>query len=181
MKERGIFRKVIFMREKRKIILEIGINAVFITIAIGMFIVSRKYKLVRGNLLGARTFPMLIGSLLSIFAIVNITGAIRSLQATRENVDENTLEEVEIVTDFKSYIRKNRVGVAFGMMVIYYLLLLYFGFIISTVLFLPAMLYLLEYRKPIRMLLVTVFGIAFLYIAFKVLLGVPLPQGIIFS
>ena len=42
------------------------------------------------------------------------------------------------------------------------------------------MLYLLEYRKPVKVTIITILGVTFLYIAFKVLLGVPLPIAKLF-
>ncbi len=76
--------------------------------------------------------------------------------------------------------RKYRVAIAVGLMIVYYLLLWLFGFIIATALFLPTMLYLLEYRKPVKVTIITILGVTFLYIAFKVLLGVPLPIAKLF-
>lgn len=167
------------MNTKRKTALEIGINVLFITIAIGMFIVSADYEFVQGTLLGARTFPLLIGSIMSVFAVVNIANAIRK-PAT--DAMESSEEESDALSTgrFNIWLRTYRVAAAIGLMVIYYLLLVLVGFIIATLLFLPAMLYILEYRKPVKVALVSVIGVAFLYVAFKVLLGVPLPASILF-
>jgi hypothetical protein len=65
--------------------------------------------------------------------------------------------------------------------VLYFLLLSFVGFLIATVLMIPAMLYLLEYRKPLMVAVITVLGTAFLFTAFQVLLGVPLPDGSFFG
>jgi hypothetical protein len=167
------------MDTKRKVALEVGLNVLFIAIAIGMFIVSKEYKFVRGTLLGSRTFPILIGSIMSIFGIVNIIKAL-SVSKSPETTTQERVEEESSGNGFFDFIRKYRVAIAVGLMVVYYLMLWLLGFIIATALFLPAMLYLLEYRKPVKVAIITVLGVAFLYIAFKVLLGVPLPGAKLF-
>jgi hypothetical protein len=159
--------------------LEVGLNVLFIVIVIGMFIVSREYKFVRGTLLGSRTFPILIGSIMTIFGMVNIVKALRLLKTPENHVQEQ-VEEESSGNGFFDFIRKYRVSIAVGLMVVYYLLLWSLGFIVATVIFLPTMLYLLEYRKPVKVAIITILGVAFLYVAFKVLLGVPLPGAKLF-
>lgn len=167
------------MTTKQKTIMEVILNTMFISIAIGMFIISKDYRFVRGTLLGSRTFPILIGSIMSVFGIVNISIALKNFLSETE--PEN-IQEVEVKSGNKLHdcIRLYRVQIAIGLMVIYYILLTLIGFILATFIFLPLILYVLEYRKPIHVILVTVLGVAFLYISFKVLLGVPLPEAILF-
>ncbi|PKL26904.1 MAG: hypothetical protein CVV46_14375 [Spirochaetae bacterium HGW-Spirochaetae-2] len=167
------------MITNRKTALEIGVNVLFITIAIGMFIVSADYKFVRGTLLGARTFPLLVGSIMMVFALINIFKTL-GIQSSEENVEvEQALKELT-KGKFNNWLRTYRVAAAIGLMVLYYLMMLAVGFIFATVIFLPAMLYLNEYRKPMKVIVVTIVGVAFLYISFKVLLGVPLPTAQLF-
>lgn len=167
------------MKNTHKTAIEVCINVLFILIAVGMFAVSGSYKFVQGTHIGARTFPILIGGLMTAFALVNITKALTVRQVSEET--DTALESEEpVVGRFNILIRKYRVGAALLLMVIYYLLLAVFGFIIATLIFLPAMLYILEYRKMTHVALVTIIGVLFLYIAFKVLLGVPLPEAQIF-
>ncbi len=168
------------MKYTRKVALEIGINILFIMIAVGMFAVSGNYKFVRGTLIGARTFPILIGGIMSVFALVNITVALRREAPQDEELDVEEDIDESSTGRFNEWLRKYRVGAAIGLMVIYYLLLLSVGFIVATLIFLPAMLYIVEYRKWTHVALVTVIGVAFLYVAFKILLGVPLPQSPLF-
>jgi hypothetical protein len=116
---------------------------------------------------------------MSIFGIVNIIKAL-SVSKSPETTTQERVEEESSGNGFFDFIRKYRVAIAVGLMVVYYLMLWLLGFIIATALFLPAMLYLLEYRKPVKVAIITVLGVAFLYIAFKVLLGVPLPGAKLF-
>jgi len=159
--------------------MEVVLNTLFISIAIGMFIISKDYRFVRGTLLGSRTFPILIGSIMSIFGIVNISVALkRFLSESEPEVIQDS--EAKSGNRLHDCIRMYRVQIAVGLMVIYYLLLTLIGFIFATVIFLPLILYVLEYRRLFQVILVTVIGVAFLYISFKVLLGVPLPEAILF-
>ncbi len=167
------------MNHQRKVALEIGINMLFIIMIIGMVVVSSDYDFVKGKLIGARTFPLLVGGIMSVFALVNILNALRKKAEMEESQVQEEVEE-QISGRFNGWLRTYRVGAAIGLMVIYYFLLLFVGFIAATLLFLPAMLYIVEYRKVTHVALVTVIGVAFLYIAFKILLGVPLPKSIIF-
>ena len=183
------------MQEKNKAMAEIRINILFCCIVVGMFIVSRDYDFVKGTILGARTFPLLVGSLLIVFACANIIGAMGRLKAMHVPTPaakdpQESLSGSEILQDkddatqcnrFNAFIRDNRVVCAILLMVIYYLLLVFLGFIIGTVILIPLMLYLLEYRRPINVLLITVVGTMLLFVAFKVLLGVPLPTGLLFG
>ena len=183
------------MQEKNKAMAEIRVNILFCCIVVGMFIVSRDYDFVEGTILGARTFPLLVGSLLIVFACVNIIGAMGRLKAVHAPVPaakdpQESLSGSEMLQEkadatqcnrFNAFIRDNRVVCAILLMGVYYLLLVFLGFIIGTVILIPLMLYLLEYRKPISVLLITVVGTMLLFVTFKVLLGVPLPTGWLFG
>ncbi len=116
---------------------------------------------------------------MSIFGIVNISVALkRFLSESEPEVIQDS--EAKSGNRLHDCIRMYRVQIAVGLMVIYYLLLTLIGFIFATVIFLPLILYVLEYRRLFQVILVTVIGVAFLYISFKVLLGVPLPEAILF-
>ena len=183
------------MQGKNKAMAEIWVNILFCCIVVGMFIVSRDYDFVEGTILGARTFPLLVGSLLIMFACVNIIGAMGRLKAMHVPVPavkdlQESLSSSEMLqgkTDaiqckgFNVFIRDNRVICAILLMVVYYLLLVFLGFIIGTLILIPLMLYLLEYRKPINLLLISVVGTMLLFVTFKILLGVPLPTGWLFD
>ncbi len=171
------------MREKNKAMLEIGMNLLFCSVAFGMYMVSHNYDFLEGTILGARTFPLLIGGILVVFAIVNITCAVKRLKLAKSlgKVEAKDIHEERVGSVFNILIREYRVLSAVILLVLYFLLLSFVGFLIATVLLIPAMLYLLEYRKPLPVVVITVLGTAFLFTAFQVLLGVPLPDGLLFG
>jgi putative tricarboxylic transport membrane protein len=172
------------MREKNKAMLEIGMNLLFCGVAFGMFVVSHDYDFLEGTILGARTFPLLIGGILVVFAMVNITKSIKFLRSAQAGAVDTSMEEVTEEdgkdSPFNRFLRTYRVACSFGIMVVYFLMLSFLGFLIATVVMIPAMLYLLEYRKPLLVAIITILGMTLLYIAFKLLLGVPLPNGMLF-
>jgi len=171
------------MRDKNKAMLEIGMNLLFCGVAFGMYVASHDYDFLEGTILGARTFPLLIGGILVVFAVVNVFGAVKRLQLSKstEHVEPEGIQEERVGSVFNILIREYRVLSAVILLVLYFLLLSFVGFLIATVLLIPAMLYLLEYRKPLPVVVITVLGTAFLFTAFQVLLGVPLPDGSLFG
>lgn len=171
------------MREKNKAGLEIGMNIIFGCIVLGMYLVSHDYDFIEGTILGARTFPLLVGGILAMFAFLNILSVIRRLRFTQITTVAEPPEEseIEVGNNFNILLRKNRVLAAVFLLVIYYLMLVFAGFLIATILLIPAMLYLLEYRKFKSVMVITVLGTTLLFTAFQVLLGVPLPDGLLFG
>ncbi len=67
----------------------------------------------------------------------------------------------------------------FALLVIYAIILTRLGFFSSSALFIPAAALLLGYRNPIFIILTTALTLTFLYLVFVLLLGVPLPEGIL--
>jgi len=164
---------------KHKRALQIGINIFFICIVICMFFISSKYAFVKGIHLGARTFPVIVGVLILLFGTVNIIVTIYKIKNENESITKEE-PELEPSNSFNKYVRKYRVGISIGLMALYYIFLSLFGFVIATALFLVSILYVMEYRKPVPVTLVTILGVGLIYISFKVLLGVPLPTGLLF-
>ncbi len=62
--------------------------------------------------------------------------------------------------------------------VLYFVLLQYFGFLIPSFLFLVIMGWLLGYRKPVRLIVSSVGLLLFIYLVFVKFLSVPVPSGI---
>lgn len=76
--------------------------------------------------------------------------------------------------------RAGRIGfvlLGIGCMVCYYFAIQYLGYFISSALFLPAMMYLLSWRKPLLLFLVPAGWLAFSYLIFYRLLYIQLPLG----
>jgi putative tricarboxylic transport membrane protein len=53
------------------------------------------------------------------------------------------------------------------------------GFFVMTALFLLTTLWIFNVRKPSTLIFVTVFMLSFIFIGFKLIFGVPIPQGIL--
>ncbi len=63
--------------------------------------------------------------------------------------------------------------------VVYFVLLQYLGFLIPSFLFLVAMGWLLGYRKPLKLILISIALLASIYLVFVKFLAVPVPSGIL--
>ena len=68
----------------------------------------------------------------------------------------------------------------FFLMLIYSLLLEYFGFYVTSAVFLPITMFVLGARKKVKLLLTSGGVLLFIYLVFGKLLGVPLPQSSLF-
>ena len=66
-----------------------------------------------------------------------------------------------------------------GMTALYVWIIQYLGFVVTSIFFMAAMLYILNVRKLWVVCCFSVASSAILYIAFKVVLMVPLPGGIL--
>ncbi len=72
-----------------------------------------------------------------------------------------------------------RASVVFVGSLVYILLMGIVGFFVMTAIYLLVMLWLFEVRKLSTMAIVTVSMVVFIYVGFKVLFGVPVPEGIL--
>lgn len=174
------------MVKKGKEITEIVVNLLFSVVVISLLLYSfKRYAMVKGTILGAGTFPVLIGILVLIFSILNLIRAFKKYFTVSDHEEQIEIEE-ETLPDsrfsrFDLIIRKYRVIISIIITIIYTLLMSVLGFIIATLLFIPAMLYLLEYRAFWKVVLISILGTAFLYLSFGIFLGVSLPVGLIFK
>lgn len=88
---------------------------------------------------------------------------------------KNDNEAVEFYTDKKKFF-------AFLILLIVYILLIaYFGFILSTALFLPATMFFMGHRKIKTIIFASAGLLLFLQVLFVSILQVPLPRGSIFG
>jgi hypothetical protein len=162
---------------------EVILNLFFCFIALGAFIIASGYTGYNQVQLGAKTFPSIVSILLVIFALSNIIkvflGGIHKSEPVGVS-DTDTQPSLVPDTVLNKFIARHRVVIAVAVVLLYYLLLNIFGFIISTLIFIPCMLFTAEYRKPLPMIVVTAGATVFLIISFQVLLGVPLTAGLLF-
>lgn len=174
------------MVKKGKEITEIVVNLLFSVVVISLLLYSfKRYAMVEGTILGAGTFPVLIGILVLIFSILNLIRAFKKYFTDSGHEEQIEIEEKTLPDSrfprFDLLIRKYRVIISIIIIIIYTLLMSVLGFIIATLLFIPAMLYLLEYRTFWKVVLISILGTAFLYLSFGIFLGVSLPVGLIFK
>jgi len=169
---------------KRKVA-EIALNLFFSSIALFAIIIASGYSSFTSTRLGAKTFPTMISVLLIIFAVSNIIKAILKKEVcvnTSINRDvEEKKNELPHETALGAFVYRYRIFIVILVSFVYYFLLYSVGFIISTLIFIPVMLLVLEYRKPLMIGIVTIASTAFMILSFQILLRVPLPVGIIFK
>ena len=159
---------------------EIALNLFFSGIALLAIVIASGYSSFTPTRLGARTFPTIISALLIIFAVSNVIKTIfkKDEQASIGKVKEKN--EFPHRAVLGAFFYRYRIFMVILFSFVYYGLLYSIGFIISTLIFIPVMLLILEYRKPVMIGIVTIASTAFMIISFQVLLRVPLPVGIIF-
>ncbi len=101
--------------------------------------------------------------------------AILSMVQIGINYKKNDNSSVEIYKD------KKRFFTLVILLVVYALLISYFGFMLSTALFLPLTMVLMGHRRKITIILSSAGLILFIQVLFVSVLQVPLPDGIIFG
>ena len=99
------------------------------------------------------------------------------------------LSMIQVITNFRNndnstvefYRNKKRFFSLLGLLFTYSLLISFFGFLLSTALFLPATMYFMGHRKIKIILFASTGLILFLQVLFVSILQVPLPDGLIFG
>ena len=71
-----------------------------------------------------------------------------------------------------------RVYILFGIIILFCLILYFLGFYVGALLFIPAVMYLLEVRSVKKIALTTVITLAAIYVLFGMLLNITLPAPI---
>ena len=159
---------------------EIILNLVFASVALMAIVISSDYSSYTPTRLGAKTFPTFISILLIIFAISNIVKVIFKKDDLAGSIKAEKNDKFSHGTALEEFIYRYRIIVAIIFSFVYYYLLYFVGFIISTLIFIPVMLLILECRKLLTIIIVTAASTIFMVVSFQILLGVPLPIGIIF-
>ncbi len=91
------------------------------------------------------------------------------------NYKQNDNSSVEFYKDKKRFLT------LVVLLFIYGLMISFFGFMLSTALFLPSTMYMMGHRRKITIVLSSAGLLLFLQILFVSLLQVPLPEGMIFG
>lgn len=123
------------------------------------------------NVFDARFFPYLLCAVFTILAVFQILAGIRNLKQAGQS--PKTEENEDTVTVLK----------ALGSILVYILLMSRLGFIVSTILFLLVMFALLcpvnQKKNYFLYLVVAIVFTLFVYVIFRYVLKIILPQGIL--
>ena len=143
------------------------ISAIMFLVGLGIVVMSSSLKIQIGDGdPGAGFWPMLLGALIIIFAV----GLAISTLKNKKMLEEKTFT---ISTPANM-----RVYTLFGVIVLFCVILYFLGFYIGALLFIPAVMYLLEVRSVKKIVLTTVITLAAVYVLFGVLLNISLPDPI---
>ncbi len=126
-------------------------------------------------LLGTRKFPARALSAKRYVVFLAISLAVLSLVLLLSSLRTSTEKErkIEWIAD-PIHFFETVAGV-----VVYFILLQYLGFLIPSFLFLVVMGWLLGYRKPVKLILISLALLASIYIVFVRFLAVPVPTGVL--
>jgi putative tricarboxylic transport membrane protein len=146
--------------------IDISISLALIVIAGIMIHTSRSFPGAQGADVGASFFPVILSSLLIFLSLLLILTSIKN-------------KAVETRTAGKSEWKKVVFGMGFTF--IYFVLLIYLGYVVATPIFLAAMMWMFNYRRIIQVVFWSLLITGVIYVCFAMLLQVPLPSGVFFS
>lgn len=159
--------------KKRKIIEELMFNIVFLAVNMFFFIYSMRYSGIRDTTLGTGTFPRIILVLLMIFSVINlIRTAIRYMERHKKE-----LKDIDEKQNSINIAVMKRFLLAFLLLIIYYMLIKFVGFVVPTIIFIILMMILLSQKVNRSIFIFSVLATIILYVSFRILLKVPLPTG----
>lgn len=126
---------------------------------------SLKIKLGEGDP-GAGFWPMMLGVLIIVFSVLLLISTIKNKA------------KLEVKTFTIATPANMRVYILFGIIIAFCLILYLLGFYVASLLFTPAVMYLMEVRNIKKIVLTTVLTLAAIYIIFGMLLNISLPMPI---
>ncbi|SNS00238.1 Tripartite tricarboxylate transporter TctB family protein [Anaerovirgula multivorans] len=139
------------------------------TIIGGTFIyLSKDFPQKAGNAPGPGLWPGLLGAVLIGLSLILV---ISTLTTKKTSMMENM---VLLTVPIK------RVYKLMGITIAFTVILYFFGFVIATLLFIPAVMYLLEVRSLKYMVTTSLLVTTFIYVVFVLILNIPLPKPIFF-
>jgi len=109
---------------------------------------------------------MMLGILIIVFSVCLLISTIKNK------------EKLEAKTFTISTPANIRVYILFGIIVLFCVVLYFLGFYIGALLFIPALMYLMEVRSVKKIALTTIITLAAVYILFGMLLNISLPAPI---
>ena len=137
------------------------ISVIMLWVGVGVVALasSLKIKIGEGDP-GAGFWPMMLGILIIVFSTIK------------------NKEKLEAKTFTISTPANIRVYILFGIIVLFCVVLYFLGFYIGALLFIPALMYLMEVRSVKKIALTTIITLAAVYILFGMLLNISLPAPI---
>jgi CDP-diglyceride synthetase len=142
--------------------LDLFLGILSVALLVVIFALSASFPKPHEGQLGAAIFPRIIALLLAIVGIYISYQAIRRKSSAK--VDINSTEKVFL---------------SFLILLLYGLFLKKVGFVILTPVFIAVLLVLMKFSNIMINILTSILTTAGIYIIFKILLSVPLPEGIL--
>ena len=127
----------------------IGISIVLILMSVAMFLSASKMPSVDGGM-GAGTWPKVLAVCMILLAVLLL---------------------IQMGPGLK------RVLTGIAIMLVFCVILNFFGFMIASAFMIPAIMILMGERRPFMLIGVTVGVLVFIYVVFAILLNLPLPSG----
>lgn len=142
----------------------IGISAVIAILAGILFYATKGFPEIVQKVPGAGFWPRILAVVLLILSVALLLESLFSDQVKKEDPIR-----------FRDP-RMKKVYLALGMLALYMLILVYGGFIISSLLLVPALMYLLGERRVKMLIIVSLALTGTIYLFFTLLLRITLPQ-----
>ncbi len=142
--------------------IDLGVGIASVAMALGVFVLSAGFPEPHDAQLGAAVFPRIVAVALAVFGC---SIALRALAGR--------------TTGVVTIANAARVSASFAVLLAYGLLLKRVGFLVLTPLFIASVLGIMRFSRPLRIALVSILSTACIYVLFRLLLSVPLPEGIL--
>jgi putative tricarboxylic transport membrane protein len=142
--------------------LDLILSLFSIVMFVGVFVLSASFPEPHEAQLGASVFPRIIAIILAVVSIYIAFSSMKKKTQATVKIDNAT-----------------KVFISFLILLLYGLFLKKVGFIILTPIFIAALLFLMRFSSVLINILTSILTTAGIYIVFKVLLSVPLPEGIL--
>lgn len=140
----------------------IGICIFLIIMSAAMFFSTSQMPSVDGGM-GAGTWPKVLSVCMILLAVALM------VQSLRDHSDKKA--------PFEMGPGLKRVLAGIGIMLVFCVLLKFFGFMIASAFMIPAIMALMKERRPLVLIGVTVGVLVFIYVIFSVALNLPIPKG----
>jgi len=142
--------------------LDLFIGAASIVIVVATYMMSASFPEPHEAQLGAAVFPRIVSALLVVFGVFIAVTALRRKGEARVRIGN-----------------AKQVFLSLAALLLYGIFLKKAGFLILTPFFIAAVLAIIKYSRAIVIALTSILSTAAIYIIFKMLLAVPLPEGLL--